>query len=156
VPSDLAMKTMNIVHRIILRVTGNRVGWSAMNMPVLELTTVGRKSGKPRTVLLTSPLLLGDSLVVVASRGGDDDHPAWFLNLRDNPEVRVSIQGGDPIEMLARVTGREERARLWPRVVADHGNYGDYQAKTSREIPLVVLDPVQENQPGPSAGFSDE
>jgi deazaflavin-dependent oxidoreductase (nitroreductase family) len=141
-PSDLAMKTMNAVHRLILKVSGNRIGWSALNMPVLELTTIGRRSGQPRTVLLTSPLRIGEAYVVIASRGGDDHHPAWFLNLRDTPEVRVAVQGGVSHVMQARVAGTEERASLWPQVVALHSNYADYQLKTSREIPLVLLEPL--------------
>ncbi len=155
-PSDLAMKSMNAVHRIILRVTGNRVGWSAMNMPVLELTTIGRRSGRPRTVLLTSPLQVGESLVVVASRGGDDNHPAWFLNLRETPEVRVAVQGGDVRDMRARIAGQAERDRLWPQVVADHTNYADYQSKTTRVIPLVLLEPVAEERLGDPAGGSGQ
>jgi deazaflavin-dependent oxidoreductase (nitroreductase family) len=148
-PSDLAFKVMNAVHRIIVKVSGNRIGWSAMSMPVLELTTIGRKSGQPRTVFLTTPLQLGDTFVVVASRGGDDNHPAWFLNLRDTPEVRVAVQGGTVRDMHARVAGADERARLWPQIVADHGNYSDYQAKTTREIPLVLLEALSTDPDSP-------
>jgi deazaflavin-dependent oxidoreductase (nitroreductase family) len=139
-PSDFALKTMNAVHRTVQKLSGGRVGWSASNMPVLELTTIGRKSGQPRSVMLTSPLQEGTTLVVVASRGGDDQHPAWFLNLRDNPEVQVA-QGGKPAQpMRARVATAEERERLWPKVTADHSNYAAYQTKTEREIPLVLLE----------------
>ena len=141
-PSDLVLKTMNAVHRVILKVSGGRMGWEAAKMPVLELTTTGRKSGQKRVVLLTSPLQDGDTIVVVASRGGDDQHPAWFLNLRDNPDVEVSLKGKAKQPMLARVASQQERARLWPLVTADHKNYAGYQSKTEREIPLVLLDPV--------------
>lgn len=141
-PSDLVLKTMNAVHRVILKVSGGRMGWEAAKMPVLELTTTGRKSGHKRVVLLTSPLQDGDTIVVVASRGGDDQHPAWFLNLRDNPDVEVSLKGKAKQPMLARVASPQERARLWPLVTADHKNYAGYQSKTEREIPLVLLDPV--------------
>lgn len=141
-PSDLVLKTMNAVHRVILKVSGGRMGWEAAKMPVLELTTTGRKSGQKRVVLLTSPLQDGDTIVVVASRGGDDQHPAWFLNLRDNPDVEVSLKGKAKQPMLARVASPQERARLWPLVTADHKNYAGYQSKTEREIPLVLLDPV--------------
>lgn len=141
-PSDLVLKTMNAVHRVILKVSGGRMGWEAAKMPVLELTTTGRKSGQKRVVLLTSPLQDGDTIVVVASRGGDDQHPAWFLNLRDNPDVEVSLKGKAKQPMLARVASPQERARLWPLVTADHKNYAGYQSKTDREIPLVLLDPV--------------
>jgi deazaflavin-dependent oxidoreductase (nitroreductase family) len=83
----------------------------------------------------------GDTYVVVASRGGDDPHPAWFLNLRDNPDVEVAIKGAPKQPMRARVASPEERARLWPLVTADHKNYAAYQTKTTREIPLVLLEP---------------
>ena len=77
-PSNATLKAMNIAHRIILRVTGGRKGWEAGNMPVLELTTTGRKTGKPRSVMLTSPIQEGESIVIVASRGGDDFHLVVF------------------------------------------------------------------------------
>jgi len=111
-------------------------------MPVLQLTTTGRRSGQQRTSMLTSPYQEGSTIVIVASRGGDDHHPAWFLNLRDNPEVTVSIGGKPPMPMRAEVAGSDERARLWPLVIADHRNYAGYQRKTSREIPLVLLRPI--------------
>ena len=140
-PSDFTLKTMNTVHRGLLKISGGRVGWNASRMPVLELTTTGRKSGEPRSVMLTSPVQEGSTVVVVASRGGDDQHPAWFLNLRDNPDVDV-VMGGKPKQrMRARVANSEERARLWPLVTADHKNYAGYQTKTTREIPLVLLEP---------------
>jgi deazaflavin-dependent oxidoreductase (nitroreductase family) len=141
-PSDNALKAMNLAHRALLKLSFGKVGWSAMKMPVLELTTTGRKSGQPRSVMLTTPLQEGSSLVVVASRGGDDTHPAWFLNLRDDPEVTVALGGGAAVPMHARIVGAEERARLWPLIVADHTNYAGYQTKTDREIPLVLLEPV--------------
>lgn len=141
VPSDLRLKVMNGLHRAVLKVSGDRLGWSALNMPVVELTTIGRKSGQPHKVLLTSPLQEGQVLVVVASRGGDRHHPAWFLNLRDTPEVEVSVQGATVQRMRARVATPDERRVLWPRVIADHGNYAEYQRKTTREIPLVLLEP---------------
>jgi deazaflavin-dependent oxidoreductase (nitroreductase family) len=141
-PSDLTLKTMNAVHRCLLKISGGRVGWRASNMPVLELTTTGRKSGKRRSVMLTSPLQEGTTLVVVASRGGDDQHPAWFLNLRDNPDVEVALQGQPARPMRARIATAEERARMWPRIAEEHKNYAGYQTKTQREIPLVLLEPT--------------
>jgi len=141
-PSDAGFKAMNAIHRILLKVSGGRVGWTAQDMPVLELTTTGRKSGRPRSVMLTSPLQEGPVLVVVASRGGDDRPPAWFLNLRDNPDVEVRLQGRPKQQMRGCVATPEERERLWPLVIADHKNYADYQARTAREIALVLLEPV--------------
>ena len=142
-PTDFTLKAMNAVHRAALKVTGGRVGWTVANMPALELTTIGRRSGQPRTVMLTSPLQEGSTIVVVASRGGDDTAPLWFENLCVNPAVDVSYQGGPVKQMHARVASAEERARLWPLVIADHKNYAAYQTKTEREIPLVLLEPKQ-------------
>ena len=144
-PSDVSLKAMNGFHRLLLRLSGGRLGWTAMDMPVLELTTTGRKSGQPRQVMLTTPVQEGRALVVVASRGGDDQPPAWFLNLRDNPEVQVRLQGQARQPMRARVAGPSERERLWPLVIADHENYAGYQARTSRQIPLVLLEPLADN-----------
>lgn len=141
-PSDVGFKAMNAIHRVLLKVTGGRAGWSAMDMPVLELTTTGRKSGQPRSVMLTSPLQEGPVLVVVASRGGDERSPEWLLNLQKNPDVEVSLQGAPRRVMHARVASPAERERLWPLVIADHKNYADYQTKTTRQIPLVLLEPV--------------
>jgi deazaflavin-dependent oxidoreductase (nitroreductase family) len=140
-PSDRSLKAMNAVHRTVLKLTGGKFGHNVNKMPVLELTTTGRKTGQPHAVLLTSPVQEGDTLVVVASRGGDHTHPAWFLNLRDNPDVEVAWQGAPKQPMLAHIADPEERARLWPLVTADHKHYGQYQTRTDREIPLVLLQP---------------
>jgi deazaflavin-dependent oxidoreductase (nitroreductase family) len=94
-PSDFALKSMNAIHRGLLAVTFGKVGWKAGGMPVLELTTTGRKSGQERSCMLTSPLQVGDTYVIVASRGGDDHHPAWYLNLEANPDVQIAV-GGKP------------------------------------------------------------
>src|SRR4051794_20669449 len=102
-PSDFALKGMNSIHRAVLTVSRGRLGWNAGSMPVLELTTTGRKSGQKRSVMLTSPLQEGDAIVVVASRGGDDHHPAWFLNLQADPDVEVALKGGRRQPMRARV-----------------------------------------------------
>ena len=141
-PSDLALKTMNAAHRVILKVSFGKLGWNAGNMPVLELTTTGRKSGQKRAVMLTSPIQEGDTIVVVASRGGDDTHPAWFLNLRDDPAVEVALGGAAKKPYTAAVADADERARLWPTVASTYKGYAGYQEKTDREIPLVLLTPA--------------
>jgi deazaflavin-dependent oxidoreductase (nitroreductase family) len=140
-PNDITLKTMNAVHKGLLTVSGGRLGWKFSNMPVLELTTTGRKTGHRRSVMLTSPVQEGSTFVVVASRGGDDKHPAWFLNLRDNPDVEVAVQGKPKQRMRARIATPDERAELWPRVTKTYKGYAGYQTKTSREIPLVLLEP---------------
>lgn len=141
-PSDVVLKAMNAAHRILLLATRNRLGASFGGMPSLELTTTGRKSGKPRAVMLTSPLREGDGYVVVASRGGDDVHPAWFLNLRDNPDVKVRVIGEPVQNMRARIATAPERDRMWPKITARYKNYAGYQKRTERQIPLVVLEPT--------------
>lgn len=141
-PSDFALKSMNAVHRLILRVTGGRIGHETAGMPVLELVTTGRRSGASRAVLLTSPLREDDAYVVVASRGGDDRHPAWFLNLRDQPQVQVAVQGGPRTPMVAHIATPDQRARMWPQITGRYRNYAGYQRRTKREIPLVLLRPV--------------
>jgi deazaflavin-dependent oxidoreductase (nitroreductase family) len=141
-PSDRALKAMNSIHRVLLKVSGGKIGSTALNMPVLELTTTGRKSGQPRSSMLTAPVQEGDDLVIVASRGGDDTHPAWFLNLRDKPEVEVALVGQPKRPYIAHIADADERARLWPKITADHKNYAAYQKKTDREIPVVILKPV--------------
>lgn len=110
-------------------------------MPVLKLTTTGRRSGQPRTVMLTSPLQEGKSWIVVASKGGDDDHPDWFLNLKDNPSVTIETSPGVVVSATARIATKDERERMWPRITSVYANYAGYQKRTSREIPLVVIEP---------------
>ncbi len=138
---DPFFKAMNLIHAAVLKASGGRLGWNVMDMPALELTTIGRKSGQKRTVMLTSPVQEGDTIVVVASKGGEDRHPAWFGNLRSNPDVEVSWKGGVRTPMRARVATAEERARLWPLVTARYKGYAQYQTKTDREIPIVLLEP---------------
>ena len=138
-PSDRMLKTMNGIHRMILGVTRGKAGWTAGNMPVLELTTIGRKSGEPRSCLLTSPLQENGEIVIVASRGGDNHHPAWYLNLLETPQVQVSYKGAPHKIMTARTANAQERARMWPVVAGAFKGYAGYQEKTSREIPLVIL-----------------
>ena len=137
---DLLARAGNVLHRNIVRTTGGRIGGTGFGMPVVILTTTGRKSGKERATVLTSPLQDGDRVVLVASYGGDDRNPAWFLNLRDNPDVELEMKGTKRA-MLAHVASADERADLWPQVVSAYKGYGQYQTKTEREIPLVILDP---------------
>lgn len=138
------MLSMTAMHRALLRLTRGRMASRLGSMPVIELTTTGRRSGESRRALLTVAAREGDALVVVASRGGDDAHPAWYLNLVADPVVLVGAPGDAPRRMHARVAGADERERFWPRVVASYRGYASYQRRTEREIPLVVLEPVIE------------
>ena len=110
-------------------------------VPTLLLTTRGRKSGKD----LTLPLIYGtdgDAHVVVASRGGDDRHPGWYLNLVDEPVVGVRV-GTETFTARARTASAEEKARLWPKMAEIWPAYDDYQAKTERDIPVVILERIR-------------
>jgi deazaflavin-dependent oxidoreductase (nitroreductase family) len=138
---DIPFKVVNIIHRAVFNASGGKVAGKGMGMPVLALTTTGRKSGQPRTVMLTSPLQDGETVVIVGSKGGADRDPDWIFNIRANPGVEVKM-GGRTKKMTAHVATPEERAALWPRVTADHKNYAGYQTKTDREIPLVILEPA--------------
>ncbi|MCB1012441.1 MAG: nitroreductase family deazaflavin-dependent oxidoreductase [Microthrixaceae bacterium] len=140
-PSDLGFKTLNAVHGAVKKLSGGRIGWRAGGMPVLELTTTGRRSGEKRSTMLTIPWQDDRSIAVVASRAGDDRHPAWFLNLRDDPAVSVSTRSGTR-PMTARILAGDERSEMWERITRAHDNYADYQKKTDREIPVVVLEPT--------------
>ncbi len=141
-PSDLALKFMNGTHRALLELSFGKLGWSFSGMPALELITIGRKSGLPRAVMLTSPLREDSVIVVVASRGGDDQPPAWLLNLQANPAVEVSLQGAPKQPMQARVATPDERAWMWPQIAGRYKNYAGYQEKTERQIALVLLEPA--------------
>jgi deazaflavin-dependent oxidoreductase (nitroreductase family) len=140
-PSDLALRTMNTVHRTLMKVTGGKIGWTAGKMPVLELTTTGRKSGQQRSTMLTTPWQDGDRMAVIASAGGNDTHPAWFLNLEADPAVTVRTESGTQ-SMTARIVSGDERSDIWKQVASKYKNYEDYQTKTEREIPVVVLEPT--------------
>ncbi|MBA0124510.1 nitroreductase family deazaflavin-dependent oxidoreductase [Haloechinothrix sp. YIM 98757] len=121
--------------------TDGEVGHIWLNdTPVLVLTTTGRKSGATRKSALIYQEY-GDSYVVVASKGGADTHPDWYLNLRANPRVEVQV-GAETFAAEARTAGAEERAELWPKMAAVWPDYDKYQASTDREIPVVVLDRV--------------
>jgi deazaflavin-dependent oxidoreductase (nitroreductase family) len=109
-------------------------------VPTLLLTTTGRRSGKPKTL----PLIYGrdgERTIVVASRGGSEQHPVWYRNLVEQPAVHVQV-AADRFAARARTAGPEERRRLWPLMAKIWPAYNDYQAKTTREIPVVILERV--------------
>jgi len=138
--ADSGLKTMSRVHRVILRGTGGRVLNSALGMQVVELHTVGRKSGLPRSTMLTAPVVDGQRIVLVASKGGDDRDPDWYRNLMAHPDAELTVDG-QRRQVRARRASAEEKAELWPRVVAAYGGYAGYQRRTQRDIPLVLCDP---------------
>jgi deazaflavin-dependent oxidoreductase (nitroreductase family) len=137
---DVVARVVTRFHKALLTVSGGRVGAGVAGMPVVVLTTIGRKSGQPRETMLTSPVQEGDTVVLVASYGGDDRHPQWFLNLQANPDVTLT-RAGTTTPMRARVATAEEKARLWDSVTSAYKGYAGYQKRTDRDIPLVLLDP---------------
>jgi deazaflavin-dependent oxidoreductase (nitroreductase family) len=139
-PVRLALKLGSGVHSGVYRATGGKLFGRMGKSPILLLNTVGRKSGKKRT----SPLLYvkdGEDFVIIASKGGASTHPAWFLNLKANPEATVEV-GDREVRVRAEEADAEEKARLWQKMVEMYPTYDDYQTKTKREIPLLVLHPV--------------
>ena len=140
-PARLALKLGSSAHAGVYRATGGKLFGRIGKSPILLLNTIGRKSGKKRT----SPLLYvmdGEDFVVIASKGGAPTHPAWYLNLRSNPEATVEI-GDREVQIKAQVVDREDKLRLWQKMVEIYPTYDDYQRKTEREIPLLVLRPVE-------------
>ena len=127
-------------HAIAYRATNGLVGhYFPGAPPVLLLDHVGARSGKRRT----TPLVYvrdGADFVIVASKGGYPRNPAWFHNLRANPDVTIQV-GSLHRAVRARVATPQERARLWPKVVETYVGYAYYQQRTEREIPLVILEP---------------
>ena len=141
-PSDFAFKTLNRIHGAAIAISGGKLGWTGAKMPVLELTTIGRKTGQPRSVLLTAPWQEGDRMAIIASAGGNDNHPAWLLNLRDNSSVAVRTSD-DTKKMTARILSGDERVEIWNAATSKFKHYANYETKTEREIPVVLLEPAE-------------
>jgi deazaflavin-dependent oxidoreductase (nitroreductase family) len=139
--TDIFLKTVNVIHRGVQKVSGGRLLSTLGSMPVVELHTTGRKSGQRRTTMLTAPIRDDERVVLVASKGGDDRDPAWYLNLTSNPEVEVTIDG-ETTQMTARTATQDEKAELWPAIVEAYAGYAGYQEKTDREIPVVICRPA--------------
>ncbi len=141
--TDIQHKAMNAVHKTILTMSGGRLGTTLGNMPVVKVTTTGRTSGQPRTVMLTTPIQEDGRYILVASKGGDDRDPDWYRNLVTNPEITLEPAGGDgPITLTARTASGEEKAELWPRIVAAYKGYAGYKEQTARDIPVVICEPA--------------
>jgi deazaflavin-dependent oxidoreductase (nitroreductase family) len=139
-PARLALKLGSGAHAGVYRATGGKLFGRMGKSPILLLNTVGRKSGRKRT----SPLLYvvdSENFVVIASKGGAPTHPAWYLNLRANPDATVEV-GDREVRVRAEEADSEEKARLWQKMVEMYPTYDDYQEKTEREIPLLILHQV--------------
>lgn len=141
------IRTMSKVNVAVYQWSGGLLGstWRVgaafpKGVPVLLLTTIGRKSGEPRV----APLLFieeGNKVVIVASQGGLPTHPLWYRNIQANPNVEVQIKRRK-MKMVARDANEEERARLWPKLVAHYRDFASYKAWTDRVIPIVICTPV--------------
>jgi deazaflavin-dependent oxidoreductase (nitroreductase family) len=136
----VVVRAMSVANTWVYRLSGGRIGGTFRGgAPVMLLTTIGRKSGQPRT----APLLYlreGENVVIVASMGGMSKHPLWYRNIEANPDVEIEI-GSEKTKMRARRASDEEKAALWPKLVAMYSDYDQYQARTDRNIPVVILSP---------------
>jgi deazaflavin-dependent oxidoreductase (nitroreductase family) len=128
-------------HRTLLFATGGRWPHRIGGMATVELHVTGRKSGKRYSTLLTTPIHDENRVILIASKGGHDEHPDWYKNLVANPEVEIT-ENGRTRKMRARTATGAERAELWPQVVAVYKGYAGYQKQTEREIPVVICEPV--------------
>ena len=137
--TDFVFKWMSRGNTWLYKLTRGKQGGTFKKVPVALLTTTGRKTGQPRV----SPLLYlrdGDRVIVVASRGGSDRNPLWYLNLKADPKVQVQIKD-EVLQLTARDATDDEPATLWPQLVKMYPDFDDYQSWTDRRIPIVVCDP---------------
>ncbi|HEY0416537.1 MAG TPA: nitroreductase family deazaflavin-dependent oxidoreductase [Gaiellaceae bacterium] len=135
----LVTRYLGGLHRILYIASGGRIGSRMWGLEILLLTTTGRRSGRARTVPLCS-LRDGESFVVIGSYGGLDRSPSWWLNLQAEPHATARV-GRETHEVVAREATAAERERLWARVTDRAPGYLDYQRRTARRIPVVVLEP---------------
>lgn len=144
---DLSAKWLSTIHTALYRTTGGRIGRHLVKNDMLLLTTIGRKSGRRHTI----PLLYlrdGSRTVVIASWGGRDYPPHWYLNLLANPKVTCQVKG-ESFGANAVEATNAEREIWWPRVIEAYHGYADYQGRTDRQIPVIFLDrqtPVESNR----------
>jgi deazaflavin-dependent oxidoreductase (nitroreductase family) len=132
--------TLEHGHRFLLAITGGRFPKTVAGMKTLEIHVKGRKSGKVYSNMLTTPIHEDGKYVIIASKGGSQDHPDWYKNLVANPDIEVTVDGETKL-MRARTASAEEKAELWPRVVAVYKGYAGYQKNTDRDIPVVICEP---------------
>lgn len=135
----LTTRYLGALHRVLYTASRGRIGSRIWGLEIVLLTTTGRRSGRARTVPLCA-LRDGESFVVIASYGGLDRPPAWWLNLEADPQAEL-LAGRERRAVVARTAGPEERARLWAEVTARAPGYLEYERRTAREIPVVILQP---------------
>jgi deazaflavin-dependent oxidoreductase (nitroreductase family) len=140
---DSSVKRWSAFHALSYRLTRGLIGRRLVDNDILLLTTRGHRTGEDHTV----PLLYleeRDRYVVIASYGGRPHHPTWYQNLLAEPAVQVQVRSRR-LRMVARTAGSEERERWWPRIVSAYDGYAVYQSRTDREIPVVILEPVEQS-----------
>lgn len=126
-------------HVRVYRETNGERGYIWNGAPILLLTTKGRVSGEPRTIAIIFSKV-GDNYVIVASKGGSPTHPKWYLNVLDDPHVQLQVKG-ERFDAAARTATGAERDELWAESTRTWPKYNEYQARTERQIPVVVLEP---------------
>ncbi len=137
---SVVVRWMTRINVWLFRASGGRLGSSfRYGAPVCLVTTIGRRSGQPRTIALIYRAE-GDDIVLVASKGGMSHHPMWYLNMEANPACEVQI-GPETRKMHAKRATGDEKQALWPRLNALYPEYDDYQARTTRDIPVLILSP---------------
>jgi deazaflavin-dependent oxidoreductase (nitroreductase family) len=141
-----AMRIANGLHIALYRISGGKLASKISNMPILLITTIGRKSGKPHT----NPIVYlkdGQDYLVVASVGGMDWHPGWYFNLKNWPQATIKV-GDQTFDVKATITAGEERTRLYEKFKAASSNFAKYEKATSRVIPVIRLTPAHIQQKG--------
>jgi deazaflavin-dependent oxidoreductase (nitroreductase family) len=138
---DIGGKIMTRTHQALFDASRGRILGTTFGMPVVKLETTGRKTGQRRATMLTAPVWDDKKVVLVASKGGYDKHPVWYLNLQAQPKVTVTMLGRTR-GMVARTASAAEKAELWPQIVSAYKGYAGYQKRTDRDIPVVILEPA--------------
>jgi F420H(2)-dependent quinone reductase len=139
---DPIAKRFNKLHQAVYRKSNGRC-WSRMQgVDLVMLTTIGRKTGQPRTTVIGAPIIGEDMVLVLASYAAGNRNPQWYYNLLANPRVELLVKGRKRV-MIARDAQGEEKAELWKRSVAGGAPLDKYQARTERTIPLVILEPAE-------------
>ncbi len=140
-----AIRAMGRAHRAVYRLSRGRLLGRVAGMPVLMLTTTGRRTGRARTTPLTY-FQSGAEIAIVASNGGEDSPPRWWLNLQAEPRASIAVDGRSE-QVTAREASPDEHALLWPEITGTFKAYGDYARRTTRPIPVVILSRTKENAP---------
>ena len=137
---DVGAWMLETSHRVLSTLTGGRLPRRILGMKPVELRAVGRTSGEWRSTLLTAPICEDDRVVLIASKGGHQDHPQWYKNLAANPDIELVIDGVTR-PMTAHTATPDEKALLWPQIVKVYKGYAGYQRNTTRDIPVVICQP---------------